>query len=1005
MGSSGVDPFGTEALRTAVLDAWRASRTRFREDANAEEDLRYGAYRDRLLVELAQNAADAAMLAGAPGVLRLSVVDGELRVANTGAPLDAEGVAALASLRASGKRDGSSVGRFGIGFAAVLAVTDAPRVMSTSGGVAFSAERTTRTIAEHPELAEMAAAREGAVPVLRLPWPVEQGETPPPEGFTTEVRLPLRPGVDADALLASAEQDAPDLLLALPGLTRVELGDRAWWREDTGAGVLVLHGGGRAVRWLVRRTTGELSETDLAGLGVEARERPQWTVCWAVPLADGGAVAPLREDVLHVPTPTDERLSVPARLLATVPVEPSRRRLLPGRAADAVLTEAARAYPALVAALPPEHRTALVPLPGFPLSEVDEKLRELVLGELRSSAWLPSVEGGEVTPRAAKVLDLPSAELAELLGDVLTGLLPAAFAESRHARALAALDVPRLRLADVVAAVAGVDRPPSWWHRLYAALEPLAEQDVTAREELGGLPVPLADGRTVVGPRGVLLPEADSQTLTLLSAVDVAGLRVVHPDAAHPLLARLGARRADADQLLDAPAVQAAVESSVADAEAGTDTQPLADVMLRLVGLAGAEPGSRPWLAALALPDAEGEPRRADELVLPDSSLLEVLDPAAVGEDGPLGVLDAVVAERWPREVLIGVGVLDSFTLLTDDAPSGPDHGLPDEDLWWATVAEDVVTELVAVRHLDLVADGRWPAALRLLAVDPDTRRVLYQPSGYTPWWLARNAVLAGRPPRDWRLPSAVSLAGLYDPLPDLELAESLLTAVGVRVDLALSDPDDALDLMRRLGDADRAVPAGAAIRAHAALAEAVRAGRIEVAEMDPPERVRALSGEAVAADGAVVLDRPWPLGVLPTDRVVSAGPEPFGAEPVDDTEPSLASALADLFDLPLAADELIAEVTSEGEAVDWAELGAVVLASDLVGCPIPAGEVVVHDALLVRAAGANHPVPWWVADDGEVHAEDTPEGLARALAWVLARWPDRHLLAAILTDPVSYLS
>jgi hypothetical protein len=144
---------------------------------------------------------------------------------------------------------------------------------------------------------------------------------------------------------------------------------------------------------------------------------------------------------------------------------------------------------------------------------------------------------------------------------------------------------------------------------------------------------------------------------------------------------------------------------------------------------------------------------------------------------------------------------------------------------------------------------------------------------------------------------------------------------------------------------------------------------------------------------------------VLPTDRVVSAGPEPFGAEPVEDTEPSLASALADLFDLPLAADELIAEVTSEGEAVDWAELGAVVLASDLVGCPIPAGEVVVHDALLVRAAGANHPVPWWVADDGEVHAEDTPEGLARALAWVLARWPDRHLLAAILTDPVSYLS
>jgi hypothetical protein len=34
------DPFGTAELRAAVLAAWAASPTRFREDANAEEDLR-----------------------------------------------------------------------------------------------------------------------------------------------------------------------------------------------------------------------------------------------------------------------------------------------------------------------------------------------------------------------------------------------------------------------------------------------------------------------------------------------------------------------------------------------------------------------------------------------------------------------------------------------------------------------------------------------------------------------------------------------------------------------------------------------------------------------------------------------------------------------------------------------------------------------------------------------------------------------------------------------------
>ena len=58
--AEGADPFGTARLRRGVLDAWATSPARFREDANAEEDLVLGGYRDRLVVELAQNAADAA---------------------------------------------------------------------------------------------------------------------------------------------------------------------------------------------------------------------------------------------------------------------------------------------------------------------------------------------------------------------------------------------------------------------------------------------------------------------------------------------------------------------------------------------------------------------------------------------------------------------------------------------------------------------------------------------------------------------------------------------------------------------------------------------------------------------------------------------------------------------------------------------------------------------------------------------------------------------------------
>src|SRR6478672_3887739 len=114
----GADPFGTARLRRGVLDAWATSPARFREDANAEEDLVLGGYRDRLVVELAQNAADAAARAGVPGRLALTLRERAgappvLIAANTGGPLTPQGVQSLATLRASAK-DGDSVGRFGV---------------------------------------------------------------------------------------------------------------------------------------------------------------------------------------------------------------------------------------------------------------------------------------------------------------------------------------------------------------------------------------------------------------------------------------------------------------------------------------------------------------------------------------------------------------------------------------------------------------------------------------------------------------------------------------------------------------------------------------------------------------------------------------------------------------------------------------------------------------------------------------------------------------------------
>ncbi|POX50305.1 molecular chaperone Hsp90, partial [Streptomyces sp. Ru71] len=205
--AEGADPFATARLRRGVLDAWATSPARFREDANAEEDLVLGGYRDRLVVELAQNAADAAARAGVPGRLRLTLRDGVLAAANTGAPLDAAGVESLATLRASAKRDTErdsrrdtpTVGRFGVGFAAVLSVTDEPAVVGRHGGVRWSlaeARHLAEETARHsPGLGDEIRRRDGHVPLLRLPFAAE-GTAPDP--YDTVVILPLRDTAAAD---------------------------------------------------------------------------------------------------------------------------------------------------------------------------------------------------------------------------------------------------------------------------------------------------------------------------------------------------------------------------------------------------------------------------------------------------------------------------------------------------------------------------------------------------------------------------------------------------------------------------------------------------------------------------------------------------------------------------------------------------------------------------------------------------------------------------------------
>ncbi|PBC84396.1 hypothetical protein SAMN05428945_0998 [Streptomyces sp. 2224.1] len=1067
-GAAG-DPFGTARLRRGVLDAWATSPARFREDANAEEDLALGGYRDRLAVELAQNAADAAARAGVPGRLRLTLhaADGDapavLVASNTGAPLDATGVESLSTLRASAKREASvsagAVGRFGVGFAAVLSVSDEPALVGRTGGVRWSlaeARAMAEEVAAHsPGLGGELRRRDGHVPLLRLPLPAEGGA---PEGYDTAVVLPLRDVAAQD--LAERLLDAVDaaLLLTLPGLSEVVIETpehvRELRRSQDGPYVLIEDSERGATRWRVASDGGPLDPALLADRPVEERLRPAWSVTWAVPVDGEGAPArPGTAPVVHAPTPTDEQLGLPALLIASFPLEPTRRHVAPGPLADFLVERAAATYTALLGDWQPVSVGTLDLVPG-PLGKggLDGELRRQVLELLPRVRFLPSAgapggrpaepaagewdeDGGGVDrfvlrPVDAELVEGAGAATVGVLAELFPSLLPAGLERRPELRALG---VARVGLGEMVDRLAGVERSPGWWWRLYDALAG------TDPDRLSGLPVPLAGTaaqapgggggvRTTIGPRQVLLPlpgGGDEDAAARHRTLARLGLKVAHPDAVHPLLEKLGATPAQPRAVLTTPQVRAAVANSLDadedaydvfadDIEGGPGAplgaEELAETVLGLVRDAGLAPGDEPWLGALALPDEDGELAPAGELVYPGSAFERVI------REGELAACEGELAERWGEQPLTAVGVMADFALVrATDVVLDPDEMEPREgdfaepddvglldavDVWCEDILDalpqspvpPVVTELVAVRDLDLVDDDAWPDVLAMLSRPPlrdaltAPVRVLL-PDGttesvrpYTAWWLRGHPVLDGRRPAGLRSAGGDPLlAGLYESADAGEVDAQVLRALGVRTSVAalLDEPGGAAELLTRLADPE--LPVGAA-QLHAIYGL--------LADLDPeqvtlPDELRAVRGREVrvvdAAD-AVVADAP---DLVPLTSGLALLP----------VRPARAAELAELLQVPRLSEAVGAGVRSEGVRHEVPEAVRV-----LLGAATPEAYVE-HEELLVDGPDGPTELDWRRTPDGTVHAA-TLEGVAAGLAWAAGQWPRRFEVAALLEDP-----
>jgi len=996
------DPLGAAALRAAALTAWRAAPARLREDANAEEDHSRGGYRDRVVVELAQNAADAA---GHDGRLLLRLTTGPvplLIAANTGTALDAAGLASLATLRASAKRSGTSggtpvgaagrsgsgtasVGRFGVGFAAVRSVADEIAVLTADGSAHFSLAATTEILLGEPALTEVVAARRGALPALRLPFagPGPLGSAAgadvagPEAHWATVVVLALRDEESVAQVAAQLAAVDDGLLLALPNLASVLVE-----HDDDSRELTEVHR-----RWVVASASGVFAAADLADRPTEDQDRRGWQVTWGV-RRNGKTAA----GAVHAPTVTDEPCTVPALLVATFPLDPSRRHVAPSRSTDLLVERAGEVWAQLLldcrqelaAGREAPEPLALVPR-SWPAGGLDGALRESVRAATRAAPVLQAAgDGRGIAPADAEVLAPPwTCDRAAL--DVLGGWSSTlARLDDTQRDLVRILDIRTVEMAELVEVLPAGD--PAWLRRVYDLFAG-ATGDVLA--ELAAVPVPLRDGRVVRGARGLAVVEPDLD-LELLDALADAGLRIVDPAAAHPVLERLGAEKLDAAALARHPGLRDRVLGERPDEDDEGDTV-AAQALLGLIEHASRAGRSvdrpEPWWGEALLEADDGELVPARGLTMPGSPAADWFDPEVLPR------VSAWTVERW-GEVLTTIGVRAGLTAVTvnDQVASEAIDSWTDylDEVSLPDAVEEGEGDRVAMADLDAVLPEAWPLVLGELATGAwaEALRPVRRPDGsrapaYTGWWLRRRGHLGLDRPfvvTDAPRRGAMSLLGTMPPV----LAG---IATGPGADLLLS----AIGCVTEASDLDAS--------GWVSVLDALEPGRVVdlAVAVDVWRSLAALSGggEEEALDAVSRLPALVAVGADPEVRVVDAAEvavvDPMWAQ-LSSCLPAIivasrdVDAVAGAIDLDVGSDRSRGEITSQGHAVP---LPAVLF--DLL--PLAPLTWVEHDDLRVDG----EPVAWWVAD-GAVHAA-TAEGLADGVA-MLAGSRHRDRILRLLTDP-----
>lgn len=271
----------------ACLAVYREDASRVEQDANNELRIAEGGYRNRQLYELLQNAVDATHDGG--GRLEVRLTADHLYVANDGAPFTADGVRAVMASDLSPKND-DRIGRFGIGFKSVLAVSSEPKIFSRTVCLSFDATWAADAIRS----AGFTAPRYPTMRLARALDPVAESVADPilAELMTwasTVVVLPLR---ERRAELADDLRTFPkEFLLFSPHVREIRLLDsatseyaagRTITNESLRDGVAIITESGAREEWRVFRATWRPSEAARRDAGRLA-DRAEVEIAWAAP--------------------------------------------------------------------------------------------------------------------------------------------------------------------------------------------------------------------------------------------------------------------------------------------------------------------------------------------------------------------------------------------------------------------------------------------------------------------------------------------------------------------------------------------------------------------------------------------------------------------------------------------------------------------------------------------------------------------------------------------------